>query len=91
MTVMAIMELAAIVVGARWNGLVGLSLALVGVKCLTGAVVTPAVVRAALGRGRHRRGELAEAGAAEVMEHAGVTPASQQAALALLLTMSMPE
>jgi O-antigen/teichoic acid export membrane protein len=55
MTVAAIMEMAAVVVGAKWNGLVGLSVALLGVKCLTGAVVTPAVVRAALPHGRHRR------------------------------------
>jgi O-antigen/teichoic acid export membrane protein len=55
MTVAAIAEMAAVVLGAKWNGLLGLSVALLGVKCLTGAVVTPAVVRAALIRGRHRR------------------------------------
>jgi hypothetical protein len=55
MTVTAIMEMAAVVLGAKWNNLVGLSVALLGVKCLTGAVVTPAVVRAALPHGRHRR------------------------------------
>ncbi len=54
MTVAAIMEVAAVVLGAKWNGLVGLSVALLGVKCATGAVVTPAVVRAALPHGRHR-------------------------------------
>jgi O-antigen/teichoic acid export membrane protein len=54
MTVAAMMEVAAVVLGAKWNGLVGLSVALLGVKCLTGAAVTPAVVRAALPRGRHR-------------------------------------
>jgi O-antigen/teichoic acid export membrane protein len=55
MTAAAILEIAAVVLGAKWNGLVGLSVALLGVKCLTGAVVTPAVVRAALPRGRHRQ------------------------------------
>jgi O-antigen/teichoic acid export membrane protein len=55
MTVAAIMEIAAVVLGAKWNGLVGLSVALLGVKCLTGAFVTPAVVRTALPHGRHRR------------------------------------
>jgi O-antigen/teichoic acid export membrane protein len=55
MTLAAVLELAAVVIGAKWHGLVGLSVALLGVKCLTGAVVTPAVVRAALARGRHRR------------------------------------
>jgi len=54
MTVAAMAEVAAVVLGAKWNGLVGLSVALLGVKCLTGAAVTPAVVRAALPRGRHR-------------------------------------
>jgi O-antigen/teichoic acid export membrane protein len=62
MTVAAIMEMAAVVVGAKWNGLVGLSVALLGVKCLTGAVVTPAVIRAAIPPGRHRRVERAAAG-----------------------------
>jgi O-antigen/teichoic acid export membrane protein len=59
MTVAAIMEMAAVVLGAKWNNLVGLSVALLGVKCLTGAVVTPAVVRAALPHGRHRRARAA--------------------------------
>lgn len=55
MTLAAIMEMAAVVLGAKWDGLVGLSVALLGAKCLTGAVLTPAVIRAALTRGRHRR------------------------------------
>jgi O-antigen/teichoic acid export membrane protein len=55
MTLAAIMEIAAVVLGAKWNGLVGLSVTLLGVKCLTGAVVTPAVVRVALPHGRHRQ------------------------------------
>jgi O-antigen/teichoic acid export membrane protein len=54
MTVAAVMEIAAVVLGAKWDGLVGLSVALLGVKCVSGAAVTPAVVRAALPRGRHR-------------------------------------
>jgi O-antigen/teichoic acid export membrane protein len=76
MTVAAIMELAAVVFGTEWDGLVGLSVALLGVKCLTGAVVTPAVVRAAVARGRHRRvGPAPWAGEAGLMAHAvGVTP-----------------
>lgn len=49
------MELAAIVLGAKWDGLVGLSVMLVAVRYLTGAAVTPAVLQSALGRGRHRR------------------------------------
>jgi O-antigen/teichoic acid export membrane protein len=69
MTAAAIMEMAAVVAGAKWNGLVGLSLALLGVKCLTGAVVTPAVVRAALPHGRHRR-----VGRAPAAREAGLMP-----------------
>ena len=93
MTIVAILEFAAIAIGAKWDGLVGLSLALVGVKCLTAVVVTPPVIRAAMGSGRHRRGELApKAGEARLMVHAAAaTATSQQAALALLLLMSTPE
>jgi O-antigen/teichoic acid export membrane protein len=71
MTVAAIMEVAAVVLGAKWNGLVGLSAALLGVKCLTGAAVTPGVVRAALARGRHRRtGPASPPGEPGQMAHA---------------------
>jgi O-antigen/teichoic acid export membrane protein len=59
MTLAAIMEIAAVVLGAKWDSLVGLSVALLAVKCLSGAVVTPAVVRAALPHGRHRRAAAA--------------------------------
>jgi hypothetical protein len=55
------MEMAAVVLGAKWDGLVGLSIVLLGVKCVTGAFVTPAVVRAALPPGRHRRAAFAPA------------------------------
>jgi O-antigen/teichoic acid export membrane protein len=82
MTVAALMELAAVVIGAKWGGLVGLSVALLGVKYLTGAAVTPAIVRAALARGRHRRVRLARnAGEAVLTPHAARrTTASQQEA-----------
>jgi O-antigen/teichoic acid export membrane protein len=80
MTVAAIMEVAAVVLGAKWNGLAGLSVALLAVKLLTGAAVTPAVVRAALTRGRHRRIGLApHAGGAGLMALAvGVLPRPPQ-------------
>jgi O-antigen/teichoic acid export membrane protein len=80
MTVAAIMEIAAVVVGAKWNGLVGLSVALLGVKCLTGAVVTPAVLQAALPHGRHRRAGVTPAAgrAGPVARTVSVTPAPQQ-------------
>jgi O-antigen/teichoic acid export membrane protein len=47
-------EVAAAVLGGRLDGLNGLSLALVAVFFLEGLVTTPSVVRAAIGRGRHR-------------------------------------
>jgi O-antigen/teichoic acid export membrane protein len=52
-------EVAAAVLGGRADGLDGLSLALVAVFFLEGLVTTPSVVRAAIGRGRHRRLDLA--------------------------------
>jgi O-antigen/teichoic acid export membrane protein len=92
MTVVAIMEMAAIVVGARWDALVGLSLALVGVKCLTGAAMTPPVIRAAMGSGRHRRMPASAAGEAERLAPAfDVTAAPEQTAIVLLALMSTPE
>ncbi len=48
LTIAAGLELVAVVVGAKWDGLVGLSVALVTVRCLAGASLTPAVVRAAV-------------------------------------------
>jgi O-antigen/teichoic acid export membrane protein len=96
LTVAAMIELIAVVIGARWDGLVGLSLALLAVRFVTGAATTPSVVGAAIGRGRHRRGELT-APRPDVRDLALTTPglfgteASQQAALSLLLFLSKPE
>jgi O-antigen/teichoic acid export membrane protein len=95
----AIMDVAAVTVGARWHGLVGLSLALLAARVLTGAVTTPSVVRAALGRGRHRRDEVVP-GQQLVLEPATfpfmipdqyATQLSQLAGLALLQRLSRPE
>jgi O-antigen/teichoic acid export membrane protein len=58
LTIAAALEVAAVVIGARSGGLVGLSVALVAVRLVTGAAVTPPVVRAALGKSRHPRGRL---------------------------------
>ena len=51
----AIAEIAATVIGGRVDGLVGLSLALLVVQVGEALVMAPAVVRAAIGRGRHRQ------------------------------------
>jgi hypothetical protein len=59
LTTAAGVEVAAAVLGGRADGLNGLSLALVAVFFLEGLVTTPPVIRAAIGRGRHRRLELA--------------------------------
>jgi hypothetical protein len=48
-------EVTAAAVGGALGGLRGLSLALLGVYVVEGIVTAPPVLRAALGRGRHRR------------------------------------
>lgn len=89
----ALLELAAVVLGAKWNGLAGLSLALVGARFVAGMVTTPPVIRAALSRGRHRRDEPRD----DLTETARAGPdlrvlqTSQEAGLALLLLLSTPE
>jgi O-antigen/teichoic acid export membrane protein len=93
LTASAVLELTAVVAGAKWDGLVGLSAALVAVRFLTGAAVTPAVVRAAAGRGRHRHVAPAPdtVDAARLWQAMRATETSQAAALAVLLLMSEPE
>ena len=62
MTVAAVMEVTASVVGGAYGGLKGLSFALLGVYLIEGLVTAPPVIRAAMGRGRHRQaGALAPA------------------------------
>lgn len=55
LTAAAIMEVTAAAAGGASGGLRGLSLALLGVFLVEGLVTTPAVLRAAIGHGRHRR------------------------------------
>jgi O-antigen/teichoic acid export membrane protein len=55
LTVAAAAEVTAAALGGAAAGLNGLTLALLGVFFLEGMVTTPAVARAAAGRGRHRR------------------------------------
>jgi O-antigen/teichoic acid export membrane protein len=55
MTVAAVMEVTASAVGGAYGGLKGLSFALLGVYLIEGLVTTPPVLRAAMGRGRHRQ------------------------------------
>lgn len=55
MTAAAVAEVTASAVGAAYGGLKGLSLALLGVYIIEGLVTTGPVIRAAMGRGRHRQ------------------------------------
>lgn len=55
MTSAAVMEVAAALVGGVYGGLNGLSSALLAVFFFEGLVTAPSVVRAAIGRGSHRR------------------------------------
>jgi O-antigen/teichoic acid export membrane protein len=54
MTAAAVMEVSASAVGGAYGGLKGLSFALLAVYLLEGIMTTPPVIRAAMGRGRHR-------------------------------------
>jgi O-antigen/teichoic acid export membrane protein len=54
MTAAAVMEVIAAALGGAEGGLRGLSFALLGVYLIEGLVTTPPVIRAAMGRGRHR-------------------------------------
>ncbi len=56
LTTAAALEVAAAAVGGASGGLTGLSLALLAVVLIEGLVTAPAVIRAAMGRGRHRLG-----------------------------------
>jgi O-antigen/teichoic acid export membrane protein len=58
MTAAATSEVTAAALGGAYGGLKELSLALLGVYLIEGLVTGPAVLRAAIGRGRHRRAAL---------------------------------
>jgi O-antigen/teichoic acid export membrane protein len=58
LTTAAAAEVVAAILGGKAGGLNGLTLALVAVFFLEGLVTTPRVVRAAIGRGRHRRADV---------------------------------
>lgn len=57
LTAFTIAEVAGTAAAAATNGLMGLSLALLAVFIVEGAVTTPSVLRAAIGRGRHRHAD----------------------------------
>jgi O-antigen/teichoic acid export membrane protein len=75
LTTFAAIEVAAAAAGGLMDGLIGLSWALLIVAVVEGIATTPAVVRAAIARGRHRR---PEAGDAAVAGHRRRDPAGGQ-------------
>ena len=60
LTIAALCELAAVVIGGKLGGLNGLSLGYLGVTIIEGIVTAPTVLRAAYARGRHRRAPAAD-------------------------------
>lgn len=55
LTTFSLVELSVAAAGAVWHGLIGLSLALLAARFVEALLVTPTVLRAAMGHGRHRR------------------------------------
>jgi O-antigen/teichoic acid export membrane protein len=55
LTIFGALEIAAAVLGGVWAGLNGLSLGILAVLLVEGIVITPTILRAAVGNGRHRR------------------------------------
>lgn len=91
LTIAATAEVTAVALGGASGGLRGLSFALLGVYLVEGLVTAPAVVRAAIGHGRHRRA------AATTSEPAIFRPsddtsmrARQEAGIAALLSLAQP-
>ena len=59
LTIASTCEMAAVVIGGRMDGLVGLTAGLLVISIAEGLITAPAVFRTALGHGRHRRGAAA--------------------------------
>ncbi len=93
LAVAATAEVTAAAVGGALGGLKGLSFALLGVYLIEGLVTAPAVIRAAMGRGRHRRAAAPTAGT--VPETTPPLAAvgqrdRQEAGIATLLSLATP-
>jgi O-antigen/teichoic acid export membrane protein len=73
LTTFAVIEVAAAALGGVLHGLVGLSVALLVVGIVEGIATTPAVVKAAIARGRHRRAVVASASDAPIATRARAT------------------
>jgi O-antigen/teichoic acid export membrane protein len=94
LTTFAAIEVTAAAMGGLMDGLIGLSWALLIVAVVEGIATTPAVVRAAIARGRHRRpvvmAEPAGAAVATAGDEATYRDqrAQQEAGLAVLLSLA---
>jgi O-antigen/teichoic acid export membrane protein len=106
MTATAALKVAAVVLGGMAGGLIGLSVALLAASLIEGMVTTPAVLRAAIGHGRHRHADSVNAsvgtnGPSSAERHLGKNSGyagaqlpeceRQEAGIALLLSLARPE
>lgn len=87
LTTFAVIEVAAAAAGGMLDGLIGLSVALLVVAVVEGIATTPAVVRAAIARGRHRRAAAAPDVLTDEASYRS-KQAQQEAGLAALLALA---
>jgi O-antigen/teichoic acid export membrane protein len=89
LTSFAAVEIAVAAVAGYLGGLVGIAVALLVVSVVEGIATTPTVVKAAIGRGRHRRGAPAYAVTPnEDQDACRSSRARQEAGLAVLLSLA---
>ena len=67
MTAAAIIEVTSAAIGGSYDGLKGLSIALLGAYVIEGLVTAPLVIRAAWGRGRHRQADALTSSSEPIM------------------------
>lgn len=92
LTTGAVIEIAAAVIGGKYAGLIGFSFALLLARLVEGLMTAPAVVRATLIRGRHRKTGL-ETKAYENSElahqaHPKASREQQEAGIAMLISIA---
>ena len=88
LTIGAAMEVMGAVVGGMLNGLVGLSAALLLVRLIEGLMTAPAVVRASLVHGRHRKVMSGAESAANSQSGAAAYKERQEAGIAMLISLA---
>ena len=93
LTTAAIAEVTAAAIGGTSGGLRGLSFALLGVYTIEGLVTAPAVIRAAIGSGRHRRAvpvDISTPPVAPTLLNDRSHRDRQEAGIAALLSLAVP-